>query len=124
MGLLLLRWIVALTVIVQGVFFLEAADLPNLSSKIAGVTAILSGAALIVGLLTPFFALLIVLGGLGFVCSIVALPAKSLLDSKVAAVDLLVMAFVLIFLGPGAYSLDAWFFGRREIVIPKDIDRS
>jgi uncharacterized membrane protein YphA (DoxX/SURF4 family) len=35
------------------------------------------------------------------------------------AVDLAVMSCALVLLGPGAFSLDARLFGRREIIIPE-----
>jgi hypothetical protein len=32
----------------------------------------------------------------------------------------IVDAIALALLGPGAHSIDAWLFGRREIIIPRD----
>jgi hypothetical protein len=47
-------------------------------------------------------------------------PEASGLVDRLAAVILLVDAAALALLGPGALSLDARLFGRREIIIPHD----
>ena len=38
---------------------------------------------------------------------------------SVAALLLMADAVALVLLGPGALSLDAWLFGRREILLPR-----
>lgn len=47
--------------------------------------------------------------------------AASFLDLLTA--DAIVVAVVIVLLGPGAISLDAHFFGRRKIIIPR-VNRS
>jgi uncharacterized membrane protein YphA (DoxX/SURF4 family) len=42
----------------------------------------------------------------------------NLFSSKIACFLAISIAIALVFLGPGAYSIDARRFGRREIVIP------
>ena len=45
-------------------------------------------------------------------------PAEFLLfNSRMAAFEFVVMSAVLVILGPGAISLDARLFGRREVAI-------
>jgi hypothetical protein len=39
-------------------------------------------------------------------------------DAESCVLFLIVMALVAVLVGPGAYSLDARVFGRREIIIP------
>jgi hypothetical protein len=39
--------------------------------------------------------------------------------STLAAFDLAAISAALVLLGPGAFSLDARLFGRREIIIPE-----
>jgi len=39
-------------------------------------------------------------------------------DTRLAAFSVIVVAAALILIGPGAFSLDGYLFGRREIIIP------
>jgi hypothetical protein len=67
--------------------------------------------ALLVGILTPIAAVL---------CIVIELAAWHLSGAPIAAVHLCAMlvAASLAMLGPGAYSLDARLFGRRQLVFP------
>ena len=47
-------------------------------------------------------------------------PSASVLIDRLAALILIVDAAALTLLGPGAVSLDARLFGRREIIVPHD----
>ena len=40
---------------------------------------------------------------------------------RVAAILVIVDGLALALLGPGAHSIDAYLFGRREIIIPHDL---
>ena len=76
---------------------------------------IVIAAFLLVGYLTPVAS---VLAGLASLSSVViSVPASSLLTTKPAVAFATAIAAALFFLGPGAFSLDARLFGRREIVI-------
>jgi uncharacterized membrane protein YphA (DoxX/SURF4 family) len=70
-------------------------------------------AALLIGFLTPIFSSLQVTGGILF---LLLSPAQS---NSVLAIYLIILSVVIMLLGPGAYSLDARFFGLREIIISK-----
>jgi hypothetical protein len=46
-------------------------------------------------------------------------PTPNLFDARLSAILAAIMAAAIVFLGPGAFSLDARMFGRREIIIPQ-----
>jgi hypothetical protein len=59
------------------------------------------------------------LGGLGVLAgTLTPAPTPNILESKLVLANLIAMAAAILFLGPGAFSLDARLFGRREIFIP------
>lgn len=69
------------------------------------------------GFLTPICCGLAAVGNV-FV-SLVQLPSGQTpaLASSIAHLNLVIICIALVLLGPGAFSLDARLFGRREIVI-------
>jgi uncharacterized membrane protein YphA (DoxX/SURF4 family) len=102
----------------QGYACVTSAGAQTIPSVIAGLLAITAGALLGIGFLTPCAGALVVLG-----CAGLAQPWLPLLASEDspggrAALFVGAVAAALVPLGPGAFSLDARLFGRREIVIP------
>ena len=76
------------------------------------MTAILIIAScLLVGFMTPIVA--IVMG-----LSAAALVLFSAFNSNQSALNIIVLTTAIALLGPGAFSIDARMFGRREILIP------
>ena len=104
--------------IAHGLTYLKDWSNPAPVTLAAGSLALASGLCLLSGFLTPFAGGLVVLGGLGFAFSSFALPEPDLFDSKLVIVNLIVISVAIALLGPGAFSLDALMFGRREISIP------
>jgi uncharacterized membrane protein YphA (DoxX/SURF4 family) len=75
------------------------------------VVLLLAGAAcLLLGFVTPIATALIGLTSLGIAFSTPAYPIQE--------IEIVVLAVVVALLGPGAFSIDARMFGRREILIP------
>jgi uncharacterized membrane protein YphA (DoxX/SURF4 family) len=96
--LLLLRALVAAIVVVQAMVF------PGWVVKLlvlAGATLLLSG------LLTPIVAV------------VTGLISLAMAFSNFDHVELVVLSGVIALLGPGAFSIDARLFGRREVFIPR-----
>jgi uncharacterized membrane protein YphA (DoxX/SURF4 family) len=84
---------------------------------IAFVTIVI-GALLLIGYRTPFAAGLAGLVSISTVFPWFPAPTPDLFEARAAALLATVIVSALVCLGPGAFSLDARRFGRREIVIP------
>lgn len=83
-----------------------------------------SGAFLLAGLMTPLVAVLVAASGVGMALLWNPLANQDLFDSYLAIGNLIVLPIAIAFLGPGAFSLDARMFGRREITIPSNSNAS
>ena len=118
MGLLLLRAAVGLTAVIQGGFFLTDGGNQTLMNWVIGLIAVASGALLLIGFLTPIVGMLVGLGSAGIALSWYPAPTLLLRDSWLVTVFVVIMAAAIVFLGPGAFSLDCRLFGRLEIFIP------
>ena len=95
-----------------GVNYLSESGDSAFLSWILGFLIIAAAVFLLIGFLTPLIALIALAGGI-----------LSLADERqlvVVEIYAVILAAAIALLGPGAFSLDARLFGRREIVIPKD----
>jgi hypothetical protein len=120
-GLLLLRGAVGGTLLVLGGTHL--AGHAGWWSLAVGLLASAASASLLIGFLTP----LGVLAGLVAIGLALCWPppgASVILHGKLAALFVVIAATSVALLGPGAFSLDARLFGRREISIPRDRNRT
>jgi uncharacterized membrane protein YphA (DoxX/SURF4 family) len=117
-GLLLLRAAIGVIAISEGVFTL-ALNSYAAAAVTGGGLALLIGCALMIGLFTPIVSSLVALGAvcLSFSTTL-AVPAIEPLYGKPLAFLVAVVAMAVALLGPGALSIDARLFGRREIFIP------
>jgi uncharacterized membrane protein YphA (DoxX/SURF4 family) len=118
LGLVLMRLAVALSAIVQGIGTLIESPTQIFSWAI-GPLEILVGTALLIGFLTPIAGAVASLGNLAVGVSWFLASGENAHDKAVAAIYLVVMSIAITLLGPGAFSLDARLFGRREIIIPE-----
>jgi uncharacterized membrane protein YphA (DoxX/SURF4 family) len=113
-----MRFTIALSGIVQGVWIITASNGNALSLKIIGLSSIGVSLVLVLGFLTP------IIGSIATLCYLVngvelfVSASTSRYANALTALQLAVMSLILVLLGPGAYSLDARLFGRREIIIP------
>lgn len=117
-GLLLLRAAAGSTLLVQGTaYFVDWHSLGFETLSVALLT-VASGALLLIGYLTPIAGVLAGLFCVGSILSWFPAPSLELFEAKLAAVLATVIVAALVCLGPGAFSVDARLFGRREIIIP------
>jgi len=102
---------------VQGVFFLGDRDNLGVATGLAGLLALGGGAAIILGLLTPLAGSVVGLGIIALQLCQVPFPPGSLLNAAHPAFFVATVAISIVLLGPGALSIDARLFGRREIIV-------
>jgi uncharacterized membrane protein YphA (DoxX/SURF4 family) len=113
-----MRLAVALSAIVQSISTLVGSPTLPLNWAI-GLLEILVGTALLIGFLTPIAGASASLGNLAIGISWFLTSGENAHDKTVAALYLVVISIAITLLGPGAFSLDARLFGRREIIIPE-----
>jgi len=84
---------------------------------VVAVVAFVTGLALIIGLMTPIASLL--LGAAGVLLAVDQSVAghQLLFESGMARLEFIVMSAALVSLGPGALSVDARLYGRREVEV-------
>jgi hypothetical protein len=116
LGLLLLRATVGITVAMQA--WLSVASMStDLLSAAPAAALMVCGVALTAGIFTPVCSTLV---GLGYALVLFTPFGGAMLPrlDRAAAVVGLAAAAGLALLGPGAFSIDARLFGRRQIFIP------
>ncbi len=114
LGLLLLRAGAGVALVVQATRLFDDAQESGWLRAVAGLTAAV-GILLLVGVLTRFAAAAAaVASGLSW------FPRSGVvvLEGHMTAALAMVIAAAVVCLGPGAFSLDARWFGRREIILP------
>jgi uncharacterized membrane protein YphA (DoxX/SURF4 family) len=116
-GLLLLRAAVGGTaILVAGRCFSSSVDSP-VWMWAASLVSLMSGLFLLAGFLTPIAGGLAAIGVTTLALLRVLPPASTLVDEFLSTILVVVMAIAVELLGPGALSIDARLFGRREIII-------
>jgi uncharacterized membrane protein YphA (DoxX/SURF4 family) len=114
-----LRAAVGLTTIAQGSVYLFSRDDSALQHWVIGSLSLTTGSLLLIGFLTPFACLLVVLGTATIALWSSPAYTHDLLPSMPSCLFFASMAAAEMLLGPGAHSLDARIFGRREVIIPQ-----
>ena len=113
----LLRAVVGIISVIQGGVFLTDGGVA-FESWAVGLTMVASGAAMLIGFLTPIASVLVALATIGIGASWVPPPTRNLFHTPLPTILVMTVAVALIMLGPGAVSVDRRLFGRREIIIP------
>lgn len=103
---------------VQGVYYV-AAPSPAPGALLVGVAAIAAGVLLLVGFLTAVVGAGVAAGVVAVALSLFPPCVPTLFDSRVSLIFGLAILMAIVGLGPGAFSVDARLFGRREIIIPR-----
>jgi uncharacterized membrane protein YphA (DoxX/SURF4 family) len=117
-GLLLLRAAVGLTAVAQGGVYLSSRDNPMIWTWVVGLLAIATGFSLLIGILTPVACILVGSGSTTIAFSSFPVNTQYLINDGLSLPFVVIVATSIVLLGPGAYSIDARLFGRREIIIP------
>jgi uncharacterized membrane protein YphA (DoxX/SURF4 family) len=115
---MVLRAAAGITLFAQGFAYLVGwRELAFITWAVA-LLALASGVLLLVGYLTPIASVLA--GSISVGSKFLWLQASSpnLFESKLATALTASIAVAIVCLGPGAFSVDARLFGRREIIIP------
>jgi uncharacterized membrane protein YphA (DoxX/SURF4 family) len=116
-ALLLLRAVLGVVILAEGGFYI-AEPKPAPADWLMGLSALAAGALLLIGLATPIAGAVVAAGAVGVGFSLLPACVPTLFDSRISFIFGLTMVFAIIGLGPGAFSMDARMFGRREIIIP------
>jgi uncharacterized membrane protein YphA (DoxX/SURF4 family) len=120
LGLLLLRLAVTTVLVTHG-----TACLGDPAASLAAWTvcalAVVTGGLLLVGFLTPLSGALASALAAGLAFSVLPSPRTNVFapDAPTLVLVLVLTAAALALVGPGAFSVDAALFGRREIAFPR-----
>jgi uncharacterized membrane protein YphA (DoxX/SURF4 family) len=114
-ALLLLRLVVGGAATLQAWLLITANHGAVNTSVVVTLLAFVTGVALIIGFMTPIASVLLGAGGLLLTLGYGVAVHLSLFESGMARLEFIVISAALVFLGPGALSLDARLYGRREI---------
>ncbi len=102
-AILLLRVVIGLTLLAHGI---------SSGFSLQSSIQVLSGVMLSLGFITPLAAAAAVIQTMWI------MPAGPF-DGRISLVFGIAILLAIVLQGPGAYSLDARIFGRREIIIPR-----
>ena len=117
LALLLLRVVVGGAASSQAWLLITATHGAMNIGVVVGSLVFLTGLALIIGAMTPVASVLLSTGGILLAIDASLRGHLLLFDSGLARLEFIAMSAALISLGPGALSLDARLYGRREVKV-------
>lgn len=117
-GFLLLRATVGVLAILQGYAFQPGHASGQLWPWIFAAILFLAGTAILLGIFTVLSSVTLGLIEAGVVFSLLPSPALTSPHAQASPFFTIVLAFAVILIGPGAFSIDARLFGLREVKIP------
>lgn len=115
-GLLLLRAAIGFRLLVYASACIGEPQGLRVGFWILGLPALITGISFMLGFLTPLAGALAAIGG---IAAHIWHPSWDPSLVSLLSINAIVMAIAIAFLGPGSLSLDARFFGRRKIIIPR-----
>jgi uncharacterized membrane protein YphA (DoxX/SURF4 family) len=115
-GLLLLRITIGAGLLIHTFSWLIEPQTSNNGMWAPGLLALVISISFLLGFLTPLVGSLSALAGIAIRW---LHPEWSASMTGLLSVSPLVMVIAITLLGPGAFSLDAYFFGRRKIIVPR-----
>jgi uncharacterized membrane protein YphA (DoxX/SURF4 family) len=118
-GLLLLRAATGAGFLAQGIAYFADRHDPGAITSAVAIFMVLVGALLLIGSLSRWAAVVAAAISLISVFSWFPGPRVGLFETPITTMLAAVIASALVCLGPGAFSVDARLFGRREVIIPK-----
>ena len=118
LGLLLLRIAVSAALVIQGAAYVSSPH-AKLDIWILAASVIICAILLVVGLFTSIVSLLAAMGVGAIALSLFRSPIGNLLSEGMMIFNVVLTSLAIVLLGPGAFSLDARLFGRREIIVPQ-----
>jgi uncharacterized membrane protein YphA (DoxX/SURF4 family) len=98
---------------------LQAGTAGAISTVASGPFLLAGGLAVLCGFLTPLSALAVASCGAAVGLGWIPSNAFDVLDDRLAVLFVVLTSIAIALLGPGAYSVDSYLFGRREIVIKR-----
>jgi uncharacterized membrane protein YphA (DoxX/SURF4 family) len=116
--LLLLRAVLGIALLMQGACYVGETNASPAAWIMAAAT-LGAGSLLLVGFLTPIVGGMVAVGAIGVAVSWLPGCTQNLFDSRLALAFGTALLAAILALGPGALSIDARLFGRREIIIPR-----
>ena len=114
-GLLLLRITIGARLLIHAFSWLIEPQTSDNGMWAPGLLSLVIGISFILGFLTPLASSISALAGIAIR---LLHPEWSAPMTDLLGVSPLVTVIAITLLGPGAFSLDAYFFGRRKIIVP------